>query len=248
MSREPHILAGEPADLAAEYALGVLNAQAHRVAEARALADPAFAAEAAAWSERLAPLLDEIALESPSPGLWPKILARLGASAQSGDVASPFDRAAARDTAVLRRRLAAWRATALSALAASLALAVALGVTLSRPPPKPAMLVAELKLERSATPVFAAYDPSRRAVLISLTGAPAPSGRSPQLWLIDPAGVPHPLGLLKVNGVAMIVLRVEAAARVQPASTLAISIEPLGGSPTGLPTGPVMAKGALTPA
>lgn len=248
MSREPLSLAEEPADLAAEYALGVLDAGAHRAAEARALADPAFAAETSAWSERLAPLLEEIASEAPSSALWAKILARLGVSAQHGELASFPDRIAANNSAVLRRRMAAWRATALSALAASLVLAVALGVSLSRPPPKPAMLVAELKLESSVTPVFAAYDPARRAVLISLTGAPAPSGRSPQLWLIDPAGVPHPLGLLKVNGVAMIVLEIDAAARLQPASTLAISIEPLGGSPTGLPTGPVLAKGALTPA
>jgi anti-sigma-K factor RskA len=33
--------------------------------------------------------------------------------------------------------------------------------------------------------------------------------------------------------------------RIAPGATLAISIEPLGGSPTGLPTGPVVATGVV---
>jgi anti-sigma-K factor RskA len=34
--------------------------------------------------------------------------------------------------------------------------------------------------------------------------------------------------------------------RVRPEATLAVSSEPPGGSPTGLPTGPVIASGKLT--
>ena len=252
MSLAPQMNGDDPGDLAAEYALGVLDAGAQRAAEARAQVDPAFAAEAAAWSEHLSPLLDEIAPETPSPALWPRILRRLNAPERQAGVRPVPTRDAAPDAATLRRRIGAWRATALTAMAASVALAAALGVDLSRPtappPPAPVMLVAELKLGTEAVPLLAAYDPGRRAVLISLTGAATPAGRSPQLWVIDAAGAPHALGLLKVRGVAMVVLPAGPAALLQPAATLAISIEPMGGSPTGLPTGPVIAKGALTPA
>jgi anti-sigma-K factor RskA len=35
-------------------------------------------------------------------------------------------------------------------------------------------------------------------------------------------------------------------ARITPDATLAVSMEPPGGSPTGQPTGPVIASGTLT--
>jgi anti-sigma-K factor RskA len=35
---------------------------------------------------------------------------------------------------------------------------------------------------------------------------------------------------------------------LQQGATIAISVEPRGGSPTGAPTGPVIASGSLTPA
>ena len=38
----------------------------------------------------------------------------------------------------------------------------------------------------------------------------------------------------------------DLAGRVTPDATLAVSLEPPGGSPTGLPTGPVIAAGKLT--
>lgn len=249
MTRAPQTPTEEPGDLAAEYALGVLDREAHRAAEARAQADPAFAAEASAWSERLSPLLDEITPQTPSAGLWPRIFRRLSEPAGSV-VPTPISGHRAPSGAdELRRKLAVWRAIALTAIAASLALVIALGLNLSKPAskPPPTMLVAELKLEQGAAPLLAAYDPLRRAVLISLAGSTTPSGRSPQLWLIDPAGAPHSLGLLNARGVASVVLPADLAAQLQPAATLAISIEPLGGSLTGLPTGPVIAKGALAP-
>ena len=73
---------------------------------------------------------------------------------------------------------------------------------------------------------------------------PVPAGRSAQLWAIVGTGAPQPLGLFAVAGD-----RVEADARrpapISAGTTLAISFEPVGGSPTGLPTGPVVASATL---
>ena len=72
--------AGEPtADvLAAEWALGVLEPAEREAAEARAAADPDFAAAAAAWSERLSALAEEAPAVEPTADLWPRIAAALG--------------------------------------------------------------------------------------------------------------------------------------------------------------------------
>ena len=64
-----------------------------------------------------------------------------------------------------------------------------------------------------------------------------------ELWVIA-GGKPSPLGLLTPEpGHALMV----QASLVPPGGVLAISVEPSGGSPTGLPTGPVPYKGAVLP-
>ena len=75
----------------------------------------------------------------------------------------------------------------------------------------------------------------------------ADATRVPELWLIPADGKPRSLGLLQ---------RRPRRHRRHPARTLrhlptsdavlAVSLEPQGGSPTGAPTGPVIAAGKLT--
>lgn len=237
-----------PADLAAELVLGVLDAEAHRAALARMERDPAFAAEVLAWGERLAPLLDEVAPMAPSPELWPRVRAALAAESR-GTVIDLAKRRVQLDSPAPQAgsgSVARWRGTALAALAASLLLAVGLGVSLMRPArPSEPLMAAQLAGDSGPSTMTAAYDPARKAMLVSLPQGVSPSDRSPELWLIDQLGKPLALGVVKSGGVASMVLAAEAARRMHADVILAISIEPLGGSPTGQPTGPVVAKGVL---
>jgi anti-sigma-K factor RskA len=66
-----------------------------------------------------------------------------------------------------------------------------------------------------------------------------------ELWAILPGQAPISLGVLPDSETARIL--VPAALRSQAAQfTLAITDEPLGGSPTGGPTGDVLAAGPMT--
>jgi len=56
---------------------------------------------------------------------------------------------------------------------------------------------------------------------------------------------PRPLGLVPASGVVQIALPVDAGTALQNISALAVSLEPRGGSPTGLPTGPVLYSGPV---
>jgi anti-sigma-K factor RskA len=71
--------------------------------------------------------------------------------------------------------------------------------------------------------------------------------RAMELWLI-PAGEarPHSLGLVQGGRPIAFDIPSDLAGRITPDATLAISLEPPGGSPTGLPTGPIVASGKLT--
>ena len=70
--------------------------------------------------------------------------------------------------------------------------------------------------------------------------------RALELWLIAPGDNPRSLGLIEPGRPVHIDLPTDLLPHVRSEATLAVSSEPPGGSPTGLPTGPVIASGKLT--
>jgi anti-sigma-K factor RskA len=72
------------------------------------------------------------------------------------------------------------------------------------------------------------------------------TGKSPELWVIEGDKAPRSLGVIDIRGPNAHAISSKQLAGLAPGSVLAISIEPKGGSPTGLPTGPVVATGKLT--
>ena len=74
---------------------------------------------------------------------------------------------------------------------------------------------------------------------------PADPSHAHELWVIPEGGKPHSLGTM-ARGRQMHMRLADALAQLlQQGATIAISVEPPGGSPTGAPTGPVVASGAL---
>jgi len=71
----------------------------------------------------------------------------------------------------------------------------------------------------------------------------APEGRDLELWRVPAGGAPQSLGLLEDY---RLFARTNVA--VEPGDTLAVSVEPPGGSPSGAPTGPVILSGPLVEA
>lgn len=217
---------GEADAAAAEYALGVLGAAERAAAEARMRRDPAFAARVAAWERRLAPLAEGLA-PVPPPDLMPAIEARL------------FGRPAPRRRRAFWAGLAAGLATAAAAVTALLLLA---------PPPAPApapapapRLAATLAAEDGGLVFAATWDGATGTLTVARTGGPAAAaGRDYQLWVLREGAPPAPLGLVRDGPLALPLPDLAAGV------LLAVSLEPEGGSPTGLPTGPVLAAGPVT--
>ncbi|MDP3174032.1 MAG: anti-sigma factor [Phenylobacterium sp.] len=237
MSEAPELPSDEA--LAAEHAIGLLSAAERAQAERRMAVDPGFAAHVAAWEARLAPLLEEIDPVAPPVSVWPRIEARLAAND---------------DTAMLRKRISFWRGAAAGSLglaAASVAVAVMLATrppTLIAPPEPAPLLNASLKGDAGITPLFvAAYDPDRKALIITSL---VPPGSDPvhvhQLWLIPADGKPRSLGMVEPGRSRAMPMPGDMAPMIAEGATLAVSVEAPGGStnPDG-PTGPIAAKGAL---
>ncbi|MEC9311615.1 MAG: anti-sigma factor, partial [Pseudomonadota bacterium] len=93
--------------------------------------------------------------------------------------------------------------------------------------------------------VAAGLDAEQNLLLIRRDqGAPRP-GRALELWLIaDGAEAPVSLGVLPDENEIFVTLPAELVQQFAGA-TLAISDEPEGGSPTGAPTGAVLAAAAV---
>ena len=87
-----------------------------------------------------------------------------------------------------------------------------------------------------------------RARMIVVPAAPSalPSGKAPELWLIPAGGKPISVAMIKRDAPTTIALEPSLLAKLGPTAALAVSVEPVGGSPTGQPTGAVIAKGAIS--
>lgn len=224
--------------LAAEFALGILEGE--ELVEARGLAasDSDFARAVEQWHERLAPLFDEMGEETPPDVVWQRVKAGID-SERSSDVVD------------LKRRLGWWKGmtAGASAIAASLALVVAFDAT--RPPPvveTPArgqMMVASLMAEDKTMMMSAAWEPSDKSLMVTPGNMPPAAGHSHELWIIPADGTPRSLGLVSGDGPHRVAVEEAMAPMFAEAATLAVSVEPEGGSPGPGPSGPVIASGAL---
>lgn len=236
--------ADDASGVAAEHALRLLSANELRTALARETSDSQFAAEVARWRGRLAPLHDETNAVAPPAGLWSGIEAAITGSAAAND-----------NVAGLRNRLNIWRsATAvMTAVAAGLAIVLVYQPHLAPPPRTPtaqrapaAPMVAMLG-DKSAMKVVASWDPAARQLVLAVAGdLPADAKHAHELWVIPPDGKPRSLGTMGSGKQMHMRLAETLATLLQQGATIAISVEPPGGSPTGAPTGPVVASGSLT--
>jgi anti-sigma-K factor RskA len=86
----------------------------------------------------------------------------------------------------------------------------------------------------------------KQIVMVPAASATVPIGRSTQLWLIPAGKPPISVGVFSPGGTTVLPLSTELLAQLGPTASLAVSLEPSGGSPTGQPTGPVFAKGTIS--
>jgi anti-sigma-K factor RskA len=226
-----------PADggtlVAAEYVLGVLGAEERREVERRLPQEPALASEVAYWEERLAGLADSVVPVLPPANAWSRIAAAIGETA-------------GRRTGSLWQSLAFWRSFAIGSAtlaAASLAALAYVGLV----PATRAPLMATLGGTGGQPTFVAAVTASGNNLVVVPASLLTNDPRAIELWLI-PAGEnrPRSLGLIQAGRPVKLDVPADLARRLTPDASLAVSLEPPGGSPTGLPTGPVVALGKLT--
>ena len=144
------------------------------------------------------------------------------------------------DLATIRATATRWRLTALAGIAATLALAVMLAfVALSRP--EPAVIAVLLNDAGEAIALVEGLaDNTTRITLLERQSVA--TDQVMQVWTKPTEdGPPVSLGLLE-SGTSS-TLSIDGLPTPRPQQLYEITFEPAGGSPTQLPTGPILGKG-----
>jgi anti-sigma-K factor RskA len=212
--------------LAAEYVVGLLEGDELRVFETRLAVEPALRPQVATWTEDLVGLTDDITSVLPPHRVKQTLMQRLFPEAQRRPWWTP-DRL--------------WAGLLGGAATAALALWLV----------NPAFLggggesdyTARIAAENGSLVIEARFDVDTRRLEVKRTAGVVPENGDLELWLLQGEEV-RSLGVLPREATGAIEVRAELVPAFQGGS-LAVSEEPLGGSPTGQP-GAVVAVAPIT--
>jgi anti-sigma-K factor RskA len=229
--------------LAAEYVLGTLRGRARLRFQTWMHDDAALRARVSEWEERLGPMHEAIAEVKPPKRVWRTIQARIARPATDGG---------------FWFSLGFWRNWGLLASG----FATALCVTLAAKPMLFNLQNADemaRQMQPSYVATLRATGPQGDEVMFMAYAArqsnqlwvkkvalkAAPAAHSYELWGLPAKSgeSPKSLGIIPAAAKGTMQLAAVADKSLSEFPQLAISVEPEGGSQTGVPTGPVIAKG-----
>jgi anti-sigma-K factor RskA len=221
--------------LAAEYVVGTLRARARRRFERLLREDAGLRERVLAWQARLAPLDAATAPVPPPARVWREIQGRIAPSLHASHERTWWD------------SLRFWRGAAL----AGFLLATAFAATVALAPREPEMMVVVMSDQSEQPRLTVSWridDRGQKRLRVRVIGhAEMAPDTAWELWALPRgAGRPVSLGLITTHETQTVMVPARLADLIDAAQGLAMSVEPRGGSPTGMPTGPVLYKGACT--
>lgn len=229
--------------LAAEYALGTLNAEEWARASRLAREDKAFARAVAEWNARLSPLAEATPEKAPPASLAARLEASLDSRANEAKAAASMPKVAR-----LHHRLAIWRGLAVACALIAIVSLAAIG-RYGLPGIESGLAeryVAMLHNDSGDMGYVVTVEPDQRRVLVRNMGVSAPPKKDFELWLMFPDGA-EPLGLVRRDGsMTMSLPKKIQLAQLEKDARVVVCVEPEGGRPPDRQgMGPVVYSGDL---
>jgi anti-sigma-K factor RskA len=242
--------------LSAEYVLGTLHGRARARFQRLMSHDAALRREVNYWENRLAGLNGRFKPETPRAVVWASIEYQINNSRKKVVPLRPENSAPGRS--------GMWRNWAMVSTAACALLGFSLFQQMNQAPriitktetvrvevpvAQPMPYVAVMQIPKSEAKWKVSIYPDKGLIKVATSGRYTldEQAKSLELWVVSKDG-PHSLGLLPIEGDGEMKMP-EGLQLDAGDATLAISLEPHGGSPTGKPTGPVLlAAPAVRPA
>lgn len=232
---------------AAGLALGLLEGTERAEALRRQLEDRRFADRVRAWQNEADSWLEDVVpIKAPSDTL----------SSIENELEKRSENREDSSNSNDQRSANIWRNWAMTATAASLVLAVGLGLAVADPTQGPndrgpatasqsrqMSNVAQIKDEAGAPLLSALYKPESGTLSLRLADLQQPE-YGPELWIIPEDGIPRSLGLIDSQRLT-VTLSPELRSFLQDGATMAITIEPREGAPHDAPTGDILGTATL---
>ncbi|WP_085654306.1 MULTISPECIES: anti-sigma factor [Pseudomonas] len=220
--------AQERDELASEYVLGTLSAEARAEVQRRLPNEPELQAAVDAWERRLLELTDLAPAHQPSSQLWQRIERSVGQLTHKRAPEISW-----------WNRLSLWRGLSAAGLAATLLLG---SILLTQTTPKPSFLVVLVAPQDKAPGWVIQASSPREIQLIPLGVVEVPTDKALEFWTkADSWQGPVSLGLVKPGQALSIPL--DKLPPLQPNQLFELTLEGANGSPIGKPTGPIQAIG-----
>jgi anti-sigma-K factor RskA len=214
--------------LAAEYVLGTLRGRARTRFEAIARADGEVAAIVRGWEGALTPLAERIEPVEPPARVWRAIESRIAPARGGG----------------LLGNLRFWQSLA-GGLALLLVVTIAGLGPRSAPEAEPMMVAVLSASDAAPRAVVALYAPDVMRVRVVKPWGNM-DNQSLELWALPREGAPRSLGLVANASDRETLIKMPMAG-LRDVKALAVTMEPMGGSPTKQPTGAPVCSGPVAP-
>lgn len=222
-------------ELAGEYVLGTLSAARRREVEQRLPGDPALNAAIQGWQDRLLPLTALAEPVEPSAHLWRRIEISVE---QSLAAASPQRAAISPAKQGWWDSVRFWRGLAGAGFSTAAIMAAVLVLRQGALPTAPQYMVVLVAPQDKAPGWVVQASSTRNLSLIPLGQAEVPAEKSLQFWTKGENWKgPVSLGLVKPGQTVQIPL--DKLPPLQPNQLFELTLEPVNGSPTDRPTGPI---------
>ena len=267
IENEDHIV------LAAEYVLGTLDGDERTQVETMVNVDEDFRALVESWERRLGELHAMVAAVEPPEQVWGKIRSAVSAIQPSAAfrlpelstlppiapiVLHPIEVPSA-DVAMLSSRARRWRGIAQGVTALAACLVALIGVQAYRPdllpegmrpeaaavaPSRP--LVAVLSRDGGLPAFVMTVDVASKTFTVRRAGVDPEGNKSYELWIVSNKFTqPRSLGVIGKTDFTPKAQLASYDSDTVDNATYAITLEPQGGSPTGLPTSAPIFAGKL---
>jgi anti-sigma-K factor RskA len=228
--------------LAAEYVLGTLSREERQSVVERRMVNKELNRAIEAWESRFGPWIDTVAPVAPSPNLYNKIRAQVGLAQNVVSLKLREQQNA--------RRADRWRNAFAGATAIAAALVGVLGYRETFKRSEATQYVAVLNAGKDLPAFLLTVDTRTNMAVITAVNAPVQSDKTYQVWMVsDEMPKPKSLGMVNKPGeMQLMPMRSGKEMNLLMNASFAVSVEPMGGSPTGAPTGPVLFTGKLVQA
>lgn len=213
--------------LAAEYVLGSLTGSARKRFERWMMESYRVRQEVWFWEEKFGGLGQVVPPKEPPKRVWNAIARRLWPEPSSARSPSGFG----------------WLWPSWGLLATTAAMFMAVLLVNQPEPDRYPLLSGAIVQEDVKDPLWLVSEvgDANRLRLRPVAAEAAQPDRDYELWVVPEEGQPMSLGVIPVgNDVLQIELNESVRAALEKSRTLAISLEPSGGSTTGAPTGPIL--------